>query len=127
MLENIKRSATATTPNVEFNFSNNHFVLSGEMFPENTRPFYEEAIKPVLKHLRTMVEQEILFELKLTYYNSSSAKILFEMIEELDTAAGRGNRVQIKWWHAEDDDNMQEFGEEFSEDVVHASFEIAVL
>jgi len=127
MPANLRLHATSTTPSVEFNFSDNQFLLMGELYPEDVRPFYDEAIKPLVKHLRTTVKQSILFEFKLTYYNSTSAKMLFEMIEELDAAAGRGNQVLIKWWHAEDDDNMQEFGEEFSEDVVHVSFELAVV
>lgn len=44
---------------------------------------------------------------------------LFIAIEE---AASRGNRLKIEWHYAADDDNMQELGEEFAEELDKAEF-----
>ena len=44
------------------------------------------------------------------------------LFELLDEAASRGNVIEITWRYERDDDNMQELGEEFSEELKHASF-----
>ena len=45
------------------------------------------------------------------------------LFEILDEAAANGNDVHITWVHKEDDDNMEEMGEEFGDDLENAKFE----
>ena len=45
----------------------------------------------------------------------------------LDEAASRGNTVDIIWAFEKDDDNLEELGEEFGEDLEHASFRLGIL
>ena len=49
------------------------------------------------------------------------------LFDTLDEVAKAGNRVTITWTYDEDDDNMQEMGEEFSEDLEHAQFRLKIL
>ena len=44
------------------------------------------------------------------------------LFDLLDGVADKRNNVTINWHFAEDDDNMEELGEEFAEDLEHASF-----
>ena len=46
------------------------------------------------------------------------------LFELLDEAASKGNTIEITWRYERDDDNMQELGEEFSEELAHASFNL---
>ena len=46
---------------------------------------------------------------------------LFTAIED---SANRGNLVKVEWYYISDDDNMKELGEEFSEELSHAKFEL---
>jgi len=47
-----------------------------------------------------------------------------ELFESLDAVASKGNRVRVIWICEEDDDNMQEMGEEFAEDLTQAEFQL---
>jgi hypothetical protein len=63
-------------------------------------------------------------QFKLKYFNSSSAKVLLDLFMAIETAAERGNKLTIEWHYAEDDDNMRELGEEFSEELSQAEFKL---
>ena len=47
--------------------------------------------------------------------------------EKLDEAAGRGAGVDIHWYYDEEDDTMKELGQEFGEDLEHATFHLEVM
>ena len=59
---------------------------------------------------------------KLKYFNSSSAKVLMDLFLAVEESAARGNEFKIEWHYASDDDNMQELGEEFAEELDKAEF-----
>jgi len=40
----------------------------------------------------------------------------------IEESAARGNTVKIEWHYASDDDNMQELGEEFAEELEKTEF-----
>jgi hypothetical protein len=60
----------------------------------------------------------------MTYFNSSSAKVMMDLFSAVEESASEGNDVMIAWHHADDDDNMRELGEEFSEELVNAKFKL---
>ena len=76
------------------------------------------------KYLSDICDASIKFLFEFIYFNSSTAKILMTLFELLDEAASKGNTVEITWRYERDDDNMQELGEEFSEELEHASFNL---
>ena len=45
---------------------------------------------------------------------------LFELLDE----AAEGRIIEIEWHYHEEDDTMEEFGEEFAEDIENASFQL---
>ncbi len=122
----IKLPATDRSPEIDFDFGANRFKMSGESYPENITEFYGPVIGQLEQHLSGLSDADLVFEFELIYFNSSSAKVLMNMFEKLDEAASRGNRITINWCHDEDDDNMQELGEEFGEDLEHAKFNLVV-
>jgi len=93
----IKMDATARTPAVAFDFAANRFALSGESYPEDVREFFDPLLDPFRTHLEETSGADIRFEVRLTYFNSASSRILLEFIDGLDDAAKRGNSVEIVW------------------------------
>jgi hypothetical protein len=75
-------------------------------------------------HLNDLQDATVSFTFELIYFNSSTAKILIGLFETLDQAAENGNDVSVAWLFEADDDNMEEMGQEFGEDLVHAKFEL---
>jgi len=123
-MDNIKLDATERSPEVNFDFQANVFSLGGESYPEDVPAFFGPPISQLEEHLSSLSGAKVEFNFELIYFNSSSAKVLMELFEMLDEAAENGNDVTINWSHDEDDDNMEELGEEFGEDLEHASFNL---
>ncbi len=109
--------ATASSPEVEFRFDAYQLRLSGESFPENAAAFYS----PLTAALREFLalpdpDRTLVVEVALTYFNSSSTKMLFTLFDLLDKAAATGRRIQLDWQFDAEDDTIREFGEELMAD-----------
>lgn len=123
-MENINIAAMERSPEVDFNFTANTFLLKGESYPEDISVFYGPVIGKLEEHLGSISGAKVHFAFELIYFNSSTAKVLMGLFEILDETAAKGNEVLITWAYEEDDDNMEEMGEEFGEDLENAAFEL---
>ncbi|MBF0615001.1 MAG: DUF1987 domain-containing protein [Magnetococcales bacterium] len=121
-MDNIKLEPTKRSPGIDFDFSAGKFAISGESYPEDVNKFYGPLIQQLKEYLNGCEGAEIQFQFDLVYFNSTTAKIVMGIFETLDEAAEAGNAVTIQWCFAADDSNMEELGEEFSEDLEHAKF-----
>ena len=116
--------ATERSPEVHFDFKANEFHLKGESYPEDVKEFYGQPLTRLQDHLSTLENATVQFTFEFLYFNSSTAKIIMGLFDMLDDAAARGNSVRITWAFEKDDDNLEELGEEFCEDLKHASCEL---
>jgi len=114
--------ATERSPEVDFDFSVNKFALRGESYPEDVNAFFGPLMDQLESHFENQDAADILFTFELIYFNSSTAKILMGLFDMFDQAAESGNKVIVEWCYEEDDDNMEELGEEYGEDLEHADF-----
>lgn len=122
-MSNMHIDATERSPEILFDFTNNVFSIRGESYPEDVNEFYGRPIGALEDHLaRLNGSTAISVNLEFVYFNSSTAKILMNLFELLDTTASQGNPVLITWTYENGDDNMEELGEEFGEDLEYASF-----
>ena len=126
-MENLIIEQTERSPRVFFDYSNHELELSGEAYPENNDEFYRPIFESLQDYLNEENDATINFKFKMVYFNSSSARMLMKLFELLDDSASKGRQVNIEWYYQEDDDTMQEFGEDYSEDIEHASFAMKVL
>jgi hypothetical protein len=53
----------------------------------------------------------------MTYFNTASSKIILDILMKLEEIQEAGNEILIEWHYEEDDEDMQEAGEEYSEIV----------
>jgi len=113
---------TARTPRVEFDFQSNKFIIAGESYPEDVPTFYGPLLERFTVFLNESNNVAINFRFELVYFNSSTAKIVMELFEALEEAAGSGNEVVITWVYDAGDDNIKELGEEFAEELSNAKF-----
>lgn len=123
-MEKILIDATARTPKFDFDPEQRILILSGESYPEDPSKFFSEPLTKVREFLGHKHQGQIQFSFRMTYFNSSSAKVLMDLFNALEDSATNGNDVLIEWHFAEDDDNMKELGEEFSEELVNAKFQM---
>ena len=101
-------------------------LIKGECYPENISEWSE----PVLKTLEDCLgngESEFKVDIELYYFNSSSAKFLFDFFEFLEESAESGKAITINWRYRAEDDTMQEAGEDFEEDVSTCSYNMVLV
>ena len=126
-MDNIIIAATERSPELSFNFAANTYIIKGESYPEDVTDFYGEALKALEVHLEGLDGGTVTFTFELIYFNSSSAKILMSLFDMLEEVAEAGNTVNIEWIYEADDDNMEELGEEFGEDLEEANFKMKAI
>ncbi|MQY80564.1 MAG: DUF1987 domain-containing protein [Bacteroidetes bacterium] len=115
---------TETCPRLTFDPAKNIFEISGISRPEDVRSFYYPVIEWLGKFKTEVIEEKrfvydkdhsLDFNIKLIYFNSSSAKFLFDILSELYDLYKEGQHVKIYWFFEEGDDDLREAGEEMSE------------
>lgn len=115
-MEHLKLAKTKYTVKVDFNPSTGILELEGASYPENASEFYQ-PIFDWLKRFTTEIKKEVVLNLRLNYLNTSSTKCMLDIIDLLEEYYKAGGKVTINWFYADDDEDILETGEEFSEDT----------
>ena len=123
-MERLHIQARERTPEVDFRFEEQRFSLRGESYPEDAPGFFGPLLRALGEHCSSVHEGEVVFEIALTYFNTSSAKFLMNLFQALEDHGKAGAKVRIVWHHHADDEMMSEFGRDFSEDLRHVRFEL---
>lgn len=126
-MENISIKAGDRSPAVEFRFNENRLSLSGESYPEDTATFFGPVLKALSGYCESTPSRQIAFDISLAYFNTSSAKVLMNMLQMLEARAKGGTDVCINWFYQRDDEVLQEFGEDFSRDLQHVRFNLVAI
>ena len=116
-LEIISLEGTEDTPKIILDKQNGIFEISGRSLPEDSAEFYQ----PVLEWLAEYSNEplaETIFVFKLEYFNTASSKLILDVLSALEDIEG----TKIHWYFYEDDEDMEEAGEEFSE-LIDLDFE----
>jgi hypothetical protein len=122
-MDTLEIKATETTPEIKFDFDNNYFLFGGESYPEHSDEFYRPILESIQQYSKNETEDSASFVFKLTYFNSSSARVLMKLFELIDEMA-ENKEIIIEWHYHEDDDTMEEFGDDFSDDIENAKFKL---
>lgn len=120
--------ASGSSPEVDFRFGAHSLSLKGESYPENAAAFYGDVIARTRAYLAAAEPaQSVTVNVSLTYFNSSSTKMLFGLFHALNDAAEAGRRIVLNWYHDVDDDTILEFGAELHDEFPALEFhDIAV-
>ena len=125
-MDNLYIAPTPSSPEVDFRFDTHTLHLRGESYPENAAAFYGGILTRLQDYLAlaqpAQQQAPIQVHIALAYFNSSSTKMLFNLIEALSGAAEAGRPVALHWYHDEEDDTICEFGEELRDDFPAIAF-----
>lgn len=126
-MENIVIAASERSPEVLFDFAASTLKLKGESYPEDVAAFYGPLLTALDKWLAGLNKTALTLDIELVYFNSSSAKALMNLLLLLEKAGAAGNQVVVNWHFNSEDDTMQEFGEDFAEDLEHVQFNLCAV
>jgi len=109
------KNSTFFIPTVNFNNETGLCKIEGESYLENTWEFYDK----LTSWLRNYIEQgkPIIFNFKLTYFNTSSSKGILDILFLLRDYKQAGGSVTINWYYPEDDDDNLAEAEDFVADA----------
>jgi len=118
----IKIEGQEDTPKIVFDPSNDIFEISGRSLPEDAAMFYEPIIEWLQNYAKTPNDNTDM-HIKLNYFNTASSKLLLDILMILEEMVEEGRNCSIKWFYDEDDEDMEEAGEEYSE-LIEVPFEL---
>jgi hypothetical protein len=124
-MDNLTIEKTKVTPSIHFDAKNHRLEIKGESYPENAAKFYERVFSWLDEYIGELKDQEVTLELEITYFNSSSSKILMDLFDKLDETAGSGKNISIIWRYHKENELALEYGEEFQEDLKNVKFTLA--
>ncbi len=105
-------NADESTPKIVMDKENNIFEINGISLPEDVITFYEPVLNWINDYLREPnLSTEI--SISLSYFNTSSSKIILEILSLFDILSERGLVVSTNWHYLEMDDDMLSTGKEF--------------
>jgi len=122
-MENLFIASTLTTPEIRFFIKENNFRISGTSRPVDVRGFYYQVID-WLKELADEIisnkivnfskENPLRFQVEFLYFNSSSAKLLYDIFSELKRIHEAGIPVRVEWYYDKEDTDMLSAGQDFA-------------
>jgi hypothetical protein len=122
-MQNLLIKKTLTSPEIYFSPEENEFFLRGTSAPEDVRALYY----PVIDWIKIFIDDvlggnykkfdstnPIRFQIDLSYFNSSSAKFLFDILSELKRLHLLGTPVVVEWYYEDGDPDMKDAGSDIS-------------
>lgn len=116
-MEILNLKGTEDTPTILLDKKNGILEISGRSLPEDSAEFY----KPVIEWINNYAADAnptTEFAFKLEYFNTASSKLILDVLSALEEIKG----MKVTWYFHDDDEDMEEAGQEFSE-LVEIPFE----
>lgn len=116
---------TEDSPKIYFDGDSGRLLIEGRSFMEDTMPFHQAIISWLRNYFQEPCKETVL-ELEIDYLNTSSSKMLIDIIFELNKFYIFGNSVVVKWKYYQQDEDMEDMGHEL-EEMVDIPFEFGVM
>jgi hypothetical protein len=106
-------------PIISFNYQTGICDISGESYMEETYKFYD----PIISWLKEFIleNKTLEFNIKLTYFNTSSSRFISEILEILKKYKDKGGDVKVNWYYKNNDpdilNEINDFIEETEMDI----------
>lgn len=122
----LEREKTGSTPYILVDEENSYMQFKGESFHENVIEFYGEVDEWLGKYMQADFDT-FTFDCELRYFNSSTAKLILNMLMSMDAIIeGSDKKVIVNWITTEDNDIIIECGEDFSDEVHNVTFNLVL-
>jgi len=121
----LEKEKTNTTPYILVDEEKGYMRFEGESYLEDISGFFKE--------IREWLEEYLLsdftlfkFDCAMIYFNSSTMKLLYNLLREMDKYSVDGNKVIVNWIVSNGDDMIIECGEDFKEEMENLEFNIVI-
>jgi hypothetical protein len=114
-MQNLVLAGTEYTPLINFDSNQNILTITGNSYPEDTTTFYA----PIFSWLHAYFQQvsqetDVIFNIELAYFNSSSSKVLFDLFDLINQKAfNQAIPIDVYWRYDPEDEDTLEYGRDF--------------
>lgn len=113
-MEKIFIEPSRVTPLINFDPDEGILEMRGRSSPENAIQFYQKIIQNL--DLYAVSDQgDFTANFAFEYFNTSSSKCLFDVFKRLVRIKDSGKDLVVNWFYEEDDEDMMEAGEDYSD------------
>ena len=116
-MENFHIEGSTYIPRVDFNFQSGVLEIEGESYHEYTMEFFQPIFNWLEEYLAES-GRKVTLNFRMSYFNTSSSRRFLEILTMLeDYQNDKDGDVTVNWYYEENDVDMLESGEEYSDDV----------
>ncbi len=119
-MESISLEGSSHSPTIYCNANTGLIEIKGRSIMPNAVEFYKPIIDWLTAH-SLMPPKNTRVDIKLEYFNTSSSKCLLDIFKKLKVIMDSNNKVEINWYHKDDDEDMIEAGEDYA-DIINIPF-----
>ena len=94
-------------PTVNFEVATGNCEIAGESYLEETTKFYAPLLAWIREYIDT-VKGPLNFDIKLSYFNTSSSKCLVDILDMLKNYQRDGGLVTVNWYYEDSDEELEE-------------------
>lgn len=106
---------TRVTPLINFDPDHGLLEIKGRSSPENSVQFYQDLIDALENFAQGDEVSGLTANIAFEYFNTSSSKCLFDVFKKMTKIEDAGGELTINWFYEEDDEDMMEAGEDYSD------------
>ncbi len=106
--------ASQSTPEIKLDKENSKIEMSGRSLPENVKEFYGPVINWLEEYIKAPNDKTKIV-LNFEYFNTASSKMIMDILEKIKEIKEQGKEIDVDWYYIEEDDDMLEAGEDYSE------------
>jgi hypothetical protein len=125
MAYRLEKERATSTPYILIDEEKNYMKFEGRSFHENVVEFYSGVNTWLDAYLETDFGV-FTFDFEMNYFNSSTSKLLHNMLTKMDNCVTDNKKVIVNWITTEDNDIIIECGEDFKEDFNKLEFNIII-
>ena len=121
----LERERTKTSPYVLIDEAKGYMRFEGESYLEDVINFFREIDEWLDRYL-TSDFTDFTFDCAMEYFNSSTTKLLYNILRQMDKQAP-GKNVVVNWYVVDEDDDMLiECGEDYKDEMENLEFNIII-
>ncbi|MEH0156217.1 DUF1987 domain-containing protein [Limibacter armeniacum] len=115
-MKNYYLPAQRKKPEISLNYKKGYLSISGFALVSNPFDFYRHTMDWVKEYV-SQPQDRTVCDIRLCYFNTSTAKCLMDMFRVLESIANR-KEVVLNWYYEETDEDMEEAGVDFKQ-ILH--------
>jgi hypothetical protein len=116
---------TEFTPEISLDLETRKFLFKGVSRPEDVFKFFQPAVnwlkeldQDILTHTNAKYDiHDLTIDFHLSYFNSSSSKMLLQILEIIKKIQNKDIEVTVNWYYDASDEQMYDDGMDLSESV----------